>query len=360
MRKPADVISICYSVLFLFIIGCGGTALQGHKQALENITEDEYVIPKKPVDRHYIGYAWSRQFGPVADQGQPDLRVKKDRSFNSIQQDFAYHVGFGLGGQIMFGPQALAGVDKASLDKAKLEGVEIITPVSIADIPFEPNIPYITEALRLRNFGLKGEKSSGGKIGGASNIGIGSAAAVAEVEKKERKSTEGDGLVVAYKLHAIDPSNYSKNDHGTMPLAFGRILEIPGSNVYVKSYLQVIEAGSKRSLPRNVLWSCPRADAKSRDAVAAWIVEIKSTNPRRPALYVAFPAFPKIEECYNYSNTIYSRIDPITSNIIRQKINISVLEAEVSDNMRPTAWACRVSLVDETFKIKLIKESDLK
>ena len=47
--------------------------------------------------------------------------------------------------------------------KSQLEDVQIISPVSLADVPFELNIPYITEALRLGNFALKSEKAGKGR-----------------------------------------------------------------------------------------------------------------------------------------------------------------------------------------------------
>jgi len=362
MKKSACLINslLFPAVIALILTGCsGGSALSGHKQAIESVTEDEYVVPKKPVDRHCIGFAWSKQFGPIEDSSLPDIRIKKERSLNSVQQEFAYNVGFGLGGQMMSGPQAVAGIEKGRADRSKLEGIEIITPVTLADIPFEPGIPYVGEALRLRNFALKQESGGGVKLGGSANVGVASGTALASISGADKKSTEGEGLVVAYKLYTIDKGEYTKKDHGTVPLQLDKTLDIPGAQVFIKARLQAIEVGGKKSLPRNIIWSCPRADAKSRDAVAAWVIDIKSTDPKRRSLSIAFPAFPKIEDCYNYGSIIHSRIDPVTDRIIRQKINISVIEAEVTDNLTPKTWETRVTLVDESFKIKMIKPSEL-
>jgi hypothetical protein len=93
--------------------------------------------------------------------------------------------------------------------------------------------------------------------------------------------------------------------------------------------------------------------------VAAWVIELRSKDPKRKSLQIAFPAFPKIEECQNFSGVIYSRIDPLTDKIIRQKINITLVEEELSDSLKPKKWEARMSLVDESFKIKLVKEDDL-
>ena len=141
-------------------VGTMGTAMKSHQDAIGSVMEEEYIVPQKPIDRHFIGCAWSKQFGPIEDPLVSDILVRKERSFNDITQDFAYKTGFGLGGQTIPGPKAEAGISGSSQKKAQLGGVEIITPVSLADIPFEPEVPYVTEALRLANFKLKEKKSS--------------------------------------------------------------------------------------------------------------------------------------------------------------------------------------------------------
>ena len=50
-----------------FLVGCVGTAMETHKQGMESGLGKEYFIPKKPIDRHFIGCAWSKQFGPIED-----------------------------------------------------------------------------------------------------------------------------------------------------------------------------------------------------------------------------------------------------------------------------------------------------
>jgi len=121
----------------------------------------------------------------------------------------------------------------------------------------------------------------------------------------------------------------------------------------------MIEPGASKSLPRNLLWSCPRAEATSRDMVAAWIVEIRPTDPRRKSLAIAFPAHPKVEDCQNYQGTIFSRIDPATDKIIRDRVNITIMDAELSDAMKPKTWDVRVSLVAESFNVRLVKPSEI-
>jgi hypothetical protein len=126
-----------------------------------------------------------------------------------------------------------------------------------------------------------------------------------------------------------------------------------------KTRLQLIDPGAGRSLPRNILWACPRADARSRDMVAAWVVELKSTDPKRKAMNIAFPAWPAIEDCQNYTGVIHSYIDPLTDKINRQKISILLVDAEVTDNLKPKKWEARVSLIDEAFNIKMVRPADL-
>jgi hypothetical protein len=93
--------------------------------------------------------------------------------------------------------------------------------------------------------------------------------------------------------------------------------------------------------------------------VAAWIIELRSTDSKRRSLQIAFPAFPKIDECQTFSGVIYSRIDPLTDKIIRQRINITIIQEEISDSLKPKKWEARMSLVDESFNIKLVKQGDL-
>ena len=101
------------SVIILFFLnGCvstSGTAMQTHQKGMSSITEEEYFTTKKPVDKAYIGCAWSKQFGPIEDPLADEIEIKKEKSLSGIQQDFAYNLGVGLGGQSIAGPQAEIG-----------------------------------------------------------------------------------------------------------------------------------------------------------------------------------------------------------------------------------------------------------
>jgi len=203
------------------------------------------------------------------------------------------------------------------VEKAKLAGLEIISPVTFADIPFEPDIPYVTEALRLANFKISDEKSNTASLGLGAGHAIGTATSVASTGSQARRGTEGDGLVVAYKLQKIDRSSYERKDSGALPLELDKSLDLPAANLVLKTRLQTIEPGSGQSLPRSILWACQKADALSRNMVSAWVIDIKSIDPKRKSLTIGFPALPRIEDCQGFSQVIYSRIDPRTDKIIR-------------------------------------------
>lgn len=348
------MVSVCLS-------GCvGGTAVQSHVNTVGEMTEDEYMITKRPVDRHYIGAEWSKQFGPVPDPTQQEIRVKKERSFSGIQQDFALKAGLAVGAQPIAAPVAgEASLQGGKIEKGRMEGLEIISPVNIADIPFEPGHLYITEALRLANFRIRNESKAGGGVGVSAGSAAGSAVAAVELEAQSRKGTEGEGLVVAYKLQTIDTDSYKKQDGGMQPLGLDKTVDISAAGSIVKARLQSIEPGSGRSLPRNVLWACARADAQSRDMLAAWLVDVKPLDPKRKPLTIAFPAFPAVEQCQNYAGVIFSRIDPMTDRIIRQKVGITLIDADVTDTLQPKNFDARVNVVEESFKIRTVKPFDL-
>ena len=349
-------------LLGLALSGCvGGTALQSHTDTVGEMTEEEYMVTKRPVDRHYIGAAWSKQFGPVVDPTQPELRVKKERSFSGIQQDFALKAGLAVGAQPIAAPIAgEASLQGGKIEKGRMEGLEIISPINLADVPFEPDFNYITEALRLANFKIGKESSVGAGVGVSAGSVAGSGTAAVEIGAQSRKGTEGEGLVVAYKLQTIDKNSYQKKDGGMLPLVLDKSVDISTAGSIVKVRLLTIEPGSGKSLPRNVLWACAKADAQSRDMLAAWLVEVKSLDPKRKSLTIAFPAFPKIDECQNYSGVVFSKIDPLTDRIIRQKVGIAIIDADLTETLQPKVFDARVSVVEESFKIKTVKPFDLK
>ena len=154
-------------LLTVFILaGCAGTVAETQKKGIAPIADGDYVVPKKPVDRHAIGWAWSKQFGPVEDPNADEIQIKKEKSFNNVQQEFAYNIGVGLGAKSIEGVGGGVGIQRGKGDATRLEGVEIISPVSLAEIPFEPNVPYITEALRLANFRLQSDRAFQVGVGG--------------------------------------------------------------------------------------------------------------------------------------------------------------------------------------------------
>lgn len=348
----------------LFISGCvttGGTALETHNCGMKRITANEYVIANQPIDRHFIGAAWSRQFGPVEEPGAPEIRVKKERSFSGVQQDFAFSAGLALGATPVVSPmQGEASIKAGSVEKARLEGVEIITPVSIADISFEPDLNYVTEALRLSNFMIQNEKSNVAGVGVGAGSVAASATATAEIGSQGRRGTEGQGLVVAYKLQTLDKASMDKKDSGSVPLVLDKAQDFPNAGVVVKAHLQSIEPGGGKSLPRNVIWACAKADAQSKNIIAAWLVDIKSLDPKRKSLTIAFPAYPKIDECQQFGSTIFARIDPLTDRIVRQRLSLVIVDADLNEQLKPSVFDVRISISDESFKIRTVKPDEIK
>lgn len=348
---------VLFCAMVFMITGCvstKGPAMKQHQETLGGVMENEYHIPKRPVDRAYIGCPWSKQFGPIEDSHAKEIRIKKERSLNSIQQDFAMNAGIGLGGQSIAGPMGEIGIEGGSADRAKLKGVEIISPISLADIPFEPKVSYVSEALRLKNFTIKSDRSSKAGINISAGTVVGTGTATAQVGSRGKTGTAGEGLVVAYKLHTINLKTYDTKESGLKPLPLNKAIDFPDAKVVIKARLQTIEPGARKSLPRNIIWACDYAEAKSRDIVAAWIVEIRSLDPRIKSLAIGFPGYPRFDDCQNYSSVIYSRIDPLTDKIHRQKINIAIIEDKLSDTLAPVEWDARVSMVKESFNIKLV------
>ncbi|MGA1839605.1 MAG: hypothetical protein ACMUIU_03180 [bacterium] len=354
------ITAVVFAVSFL-AVGCDSeNAVKKHHKAMSTFTESEYQIPKVPVDRHYIGYAWSKQFGPVKDPLTNEIKIKKERSFNKVQQDFAYNVGIGLGAQSITGPGGETEFQRAATDRSKLEGVEVIKPVSLPDIPFEPEVPYIIEALRLKGFTIKSDTATDlGLNISASKPLMGKGRGSAGVGAESHTETEGEGLVVAYKLSKIDMLSYDKKESDILPLEIEKPLDFHEAGVVVRASLSIIEPGSNETHPTDILWPCERAQANNFDIVAVWIVDVVPIDLRKKRLSIGFPAYPEIEDCNYFSGLIFSRIDPVTDKIHRQKITITVEDAEVSDTLQPKTWNARVSLISESFNISLVLAKEM-
>ena len=165
--------------------------------------------------------------------------------------------------------------------------------------------------------------------------------------------------MVAYKLHTIDLKTYDKYESGYKPLPLDKATYYPEAKVAIEAELHIIEPGAKRSLPRNILWACDRAEAGSRDVVAAFVINIKALDPKRKSLTIGFPAYPKYEDCSSYSGVIYSAIDPLTDKIHRQRVDISLIDFELSDTLAAERWDAGISLVTESFNIKPVSPGTL-
>jgi hypothetical protein len=74
---------------------------------------------------------------------------------------------------------------------------------------------------------------------------------------------------------------------------------------------------------------------------------------------VAFPAYPRIDDCQHYGGTIQARIDPATDRIVRQRIRLTLVDADLTDALRPKVFDARVSLLEESFNILLVRPAEL-
>ncbi|MCG6919447.1 MAG: hypothetical protein LJE89_18105 [Deltaproteobacteria bacterium] len=347
-------LAVIFVSIALLAGGCAGPgAISTHRETMGDFTEDEYFIPRRPVDNPCIGCAMSKQFGLIEDPLADDIRVREEESFNEMQEEFAKKLGLGFGVETIYGPRGGAGIEYEKQDETKMRGLTIIKPISLADIPFEPEVPYVIEALRLKGYKLSSSGGTGGSIEASADANkIGKGAITLDVGASKRVGLEGEGLVVAYRLQKIDMKSYDKKDSGPVSLELDKSVDFPDAGMVVKARLYYIEPGANKSLSRDILWACDEAEAKSRDMVAAWIVRVTFLDPKKKSLKIGFPAYPAVEDCSYFSSVLYSRIDPATDKIHREKIAITVVEAEVSDNLEPRAWDARVSVVTESFNIK--------
>ena len=73
-NDPSFTKMLALVVIIIPFMGCAVTPMETHRKGMEEVTEKEYFIPKKPVDRAFIGCAWSKQFGPIENPAAADIR----------------------------------------------------------------------------------------------------------------------------------------------------------------------------------------------------------------------------------------------------------------------------------------------
>ena len=171
----------------------------------------DFHLPAMPVDKHYIGTPWSKKFGGAIKNREPaDIRVSRERSTNSIHTELSKGISASLGLKYMGGGNNLASARFTDGSLNKAEGLTIITPKSPADIEYKPNIIYVSEALRLKNYKLTAEKErslglSASLPGSGVSAGIGGGG-------RGRSGEAGQGLVVAYKLRQLTPGSLRESE----------------------------------------------------------------------------------------------------------------------------------------------------
>ncbi|WP_319759138.1 hypothetical protein [Maridesulfovibrio sp.] len=350
------IIMFCFS--FIIFGGCvGKRATLQHEDQVSDVFGSNYLVPKFPKDDACIGYWVSPKGRFVADAHSEDIETRTERSHSSMEQDFAFSVGLGVTGQTFAGPGGHAGIDIGDLDRTQFQGLEIITPENLAEISFEPNTPYVTEAMRLTRYDLASKDNFKTEAGIKAGTTIGIGAAHTGVGTDANSGTSGDGLVVAYKLEMLDTIIQKKS--GYLPLALNKNVSYDEAGLFAKVRLATVKGGSGTPLPYNIRWACDAAEAQSRAMIAAWIIEIKSLGEREINAKIGFPALPTLNGCSKFTQVIDSYQKHGTDTFVRIKANITILDSEVDNYLRPKVFDARIAFVVEEFTIREVSPREL-
>jgi hypothetical protein len=360
-----DSKKIVFGMVSLFLIsGCvstqTGPAMDTHAKEMGKITGNVYHIPKMPIDRAFLGYVWTKKHGPVKGDNYYPVRVSKEKSFSSIHQDFSHKALLSLGAKSAILPVGGGtGVEGEIVDKIKTSGTQILKPASLAEVPFELGLNFITEALRVEGFKLTANRSNRAEIEAAATTPLGGGGAKAGVGNRSSQGTAGEGLVIGYKIQAIDEKTYEKNTSGPKNLHLNRNIVLDASGVRVKAQFEKISFGEGKPLP-NVMWACAKARGKKREMAAAWIVDVRYKKGRKTnSLKIGFPAHPQIPDCQDFTGFLGARIDPRTEKIVRKTLYINLNEATIDHFMNTDKWDAEIELEEETFDVTTVTPEEL-
>ncbi|WP_027722115.1 hypothetical protein [Maridesulfovibrio zosterae] len=353
-----------FKLMFLVAIsmllgGCAGMNVSAdHESSMKETFGEEYYIPRRPTDHTNIGFWYSPSRGLQPDRGSTDnIELRVDRSHDGVQKDFAYSLGTGIQGQSLAGPAGEAGIEVGNKELADIEGLEIIKPVNIGDIPFKPAVAYVTEALRLKYYDLDGESRFRTEVGAkaAGGLGVGSGNVAGGING--HTGTSGRGLVVAYKLEMLD--EITADSSGIMKLPLNKSIFYDKGALIADVKYELIEPGSGKYLPEDIWWICDEAEAVSSSVVAAWVVRITSMESNAVDYSIGIPAYPSVHGCKNFSTVLDSYIDPATDKVIRSRVNLTILDAETDDSLKPKKWDARIKFTKETFTTKVVAPEEL-
>ncbi|MBF0357095.1 MAG: hypothetical protein HQL70_00735 [Magnetococcales bacterium] len=309
---------IFLTLLSLFLIG----GCLPFKNRPEPDITGIYHIPKLPVDRAFIGYVWDKNSLPVKGDMYQPVQIVKETSFATAHNKFAHKSLLSFNGK----PTTATFADEIAA-KLKSDGIQTIKAKSLAKIPFEPGLDFVTEALGVD--GLKMDADQSMVVNG------------------------GAGLVVGYKVQTIDENSYKKNTLRPVDLFLDQELSLSGS-LWSKAQLIKINYGDEKPLS-NVVMACAKAQSRKDEITAAWVVEIRyGEGFTIKSFKVGFPAYPNFADCQSYSIFITARVDHITGKIIRKAIHIKLDRATIDHYMNTAQWDARVVIEEDSFAVRTV------
>lgn len=344
--------------VMLCLSGCNGKkATVQHQDQVEDVFGQTYLVPNFPKDKPCIGHWLSPKGKLVEAQGIADMETRTERSHSNMQQDFAFSFGTGAIAKTFFGPAGEAGIDIADVDRSQFKGLEIITPEVYSDIPFEPNVAYVTEAMRLTRYDIasKGQFKAEAGAKSANEVGIGTLSVSGGTDSNS--GTSGDGLVVAYKLEMLE--SMTKQESGFIPLPLNKNVSFDAGGLIAKATMAGVQGGSGNALPYDIWWACDNAESSSENMVAAWVFTVRSLGQRDVDIKVGFPAIPAMSGCAKFSRVVDSYQKPGTDTFVRTHMTVTLLEAEVDDFMQPKVFDARISFSKEEFTTRIVKPQEI-
>jgi len=342
-------------------IVASGCAYRGASELVEdrftNLTNGEYYIPKFPVDKHYIGYSWSKSRKKVFRSSSEGIDVVVHNSFSGMHDDIvnsalisasATPVGIPASGSMV------AGMNKSKY--LKVSGVQLIRPLEsdFSRIPFDLGVPYITEAIRVQGFEIANKGGSRLGIAGVAGTAKGEVGGQVALSGAEDKGVSGEGLVIGYKFEMLDVDTLEVESYGPIK----SVLDMKQSLSGVEVVTELVKVAPSRPLSNHgLIWACSYDRLKQSKYLAAWVFKIKfERGGERVLLPIAFPALSKTNDllCNSFDAVLSTNFSAQKDKHTRNKIKIKIHKARVNYNLRPVSWDVDIEVVDEAFRTKTV------
>jgi hypothetical protein len=315
-RYLVDTKKVFFSLLSLFLIG-GCLPLKSRPDP--DIT-GIYHIPKVPVDRAFIGYVWDKNSGPIKGKMYQPVQVVKKQSLATSHKKFAIKALLSFNGKSTTIP-----LKDEIAAKINNNGIQTLKATSLAKIPFETGLNFVTEALRVDGFKMNADQSS--------------------------LDQADSGLVIGYKIQTIDENSHKKQTSRPIAIFLDEDLSLSDS-IWSKAQLIKINYGDEEPLS-NVIMACAKAQSKKDEITAAWVVEISYGEIFAiKSFKVGFPAYPNFVDCHSYSIFITARVDHITGRIIRKAIHIKLDRATIDHYMNTALWDAGIIVEEDSFAVR--------